>query len=594
MPDNKPYLRKFLFAIVIAVFMLSAIGGYAEESRDYASEFNEMDLDELQNMQQVLSEIINDKKLAGATIQFEEEMTVAIKKQLNLSVSASGREITPKTKITYESSDPGVAKITGSKLTGVSDGKAIIKATAVFEDEAVLETQAKVTVVVPVAAIKIPQTFTVFAGKSADFREQIVISPQNASDKGLLFSVDDETIASADDKGIIHGIKGGTVTLTVTSSEKTQKPKTAKCKINVTEAVSGISLDSETITVGKQKKFTIKANVMPESATNKKLVWTSDNPKIATVSSAGIITGVKTGKTTITCTAADGSGVNAKCEVTVVQSVSGIKLDKNNLTLGKGKTYKLTATISPKDATNKNVTWKTSSASVAQVDKNGTITAKGGGDCEISCTTQDGGKTAKVKVHVPTFSVDKTEYKVTSKNGTTIPINWDSYGTELMLTDNGGSYFDAEWDSSSNIKIIPKKAGKGTIIIYNKKAPKDKVKVSITIDHSAAYDKVSYPSIQYDSASRYPGSYKGDKCSFSGKVLQVMSGVSTTSYRISSRGNYNNVVYVTIKNSDITTPIIEDDKVTVYGKYNDNYTYTSIFGASITLPSVSAERIFVK
>ena len=173
MPDNKPYLRKFLFAIVIAVFMLSAIGGYAEESRDYASEFNEMDLDELQNMQQVLSEIINDKKLAGATIQFEEEMTVAIKKQLNLSVSASGREITPKTKITYESSDPGVAKITGSKLTGVSDGKAIIKATAVFEDEAALETQAKYCCCT-VAAIKIPQTFTVSAGKSADFREQLL------------------------------------------------------------------------------------------------------------------------------------------------------------------------------------------------------------------------------------------------------------------------------------------------------------------------------------------------------------------------------------------------------------------------------------
>ena len=73
-----------------------------------------------------------------------------------------------------------------------------------------------------------------------------------------------------------------------------------------------------------------------------------------------------------------------------------------------------------------------------------------------------------------------------------------------------------------------------------------------------------------------------------------MNSGSTTFYRISSRGNYNDVVYVAIDNSDILTPIIEDDKVTVYGKYDGLETYTTIMGGSVTIPRVKAERINVK
>jgi hypothetical protein len=73
-----------------------------------------------------------------------------------------------------------------------------------------------------------------------------------------------------------------------------------------------------------------------------------------------------------------------------------------------------------------------------------------------------------------------------------------------------------------------------------------------------------------------------------------MSGINENVYRISSKGRYDDVVYVRIKSSNITTPILEDDMVTVYGTYDGNYTYTAIFGQSITIPSVIAERIDVK
>ena len=74
----------------------------------------------------------------------------------------------------------------------------------------------------------------------------------------------------------------------------------------------------------------------------------------------------------------------------------------------------------------------------------------------------------------------------------------------------------------------------------------------------------------------------------------MMGSTTTTSYLISSRGNYRDYVYVTINNSDILTPVLEDDKVTVYGKYNGNKTYSNLFSGDNTVPQVQAERINVK
>ena len=147
--------------------------------------------------------------------------------------------------------------------------------------------------------------------------------------------------------------------------------------------------------------------------------------------------------------------------------------------------------------------------------------------------------------------------------------------------------------SEDAFQIIPLRAGKGTVTLYTE-GNKDRQTITIYIDHSAVYDNQSYPKIDYDSAMRYPSSWKGDKVSFSGRVLQVMNDGNTTIYRISSKGRYDNVVYVTIKNSDIVTPVIEDDNVTVYGSFNENKTYTSTWGQSITIPWVNAERIIVK
>lgn len=85
-------------------------------------------------------------------------------------------------------------------------------------------------------------------------------------------------------------------------------------------------------------------------------------------------------------------------KVTITKAVTSIKLNKSSVTLKKGETSQLTATVSPGDATDKTVTYSTSNSKVATVSSSGKITAKGGGTATI--TAKAGGKTATCKVTV--------------------------------------------------------------------------------------------------------------------------------------------------------------------------------------------------
>ena len=130
------------------------------------------------------------------------------------------------------------------------------------------------------------------------------------------------------------------------------------------------------------------------------MTWTSSNTSVATVSE-GTVKALKTGTATIKVTTTDG-GKTAECKVTVnakVVSVESVKLNKSTLTLTEGDIEKLTATVYPDDATNKNVTWASSNTSVATVN-NGTVNALSAGTTTIKVITTDGAKTAACQVTV--------------------------------------------------------------------------------------------------------------------------------------------------------------------------------------------------
>ncbi len=164
-------------------------------------------------------------------------------------------------------------------------------------------------------------------------------------------------------------------------------------------SVTSVTLSKKSATIVKGNKLTLKATVRPSNAANKNVTWKSNNSKVATVSNSGVVTAVKKGKAVITAATADGSKT-ATCSITVNNPVrvKSIKFAKKSYSVKKGKTLNLKATIAPKNATNKEVTWKTSNKKVATVDKNGKVKAIKKGKVTITAITKDGKKKAQCQV----------------------------------------------------------------------------------------------------------------------------------------------------------------------------------------------------
>ena len=163
--------------------------------------------------------------------------------------------------------------------------------------------------------------------------------------------------------------------------------------------VESITFDKATYELEEGDTMKLAVTVSPEGATDKTISWKSSNETIATVND-GVVTAIKPGNATITATSLCTPAVTATCKIVVTKknvSVTGIALDKTKAEMAEGETLKLTATISPDDATDKTITWTSSNESVATV-KNGTVTAVKEGNAII--TAKAGEMTASCEIAV--------------------------------------------------------------------------------------------------------------------------------------------------------------------------------------------------
>ena len=138
--------------------------------------------------------------------------------------------------------------------------------------------------------------------------------------------------------------------------------------------VMGVNIDESELMLYISETRTLVATVLPENATNKVVDWSSSNPSVATVDSEGIVTAVGGGAAIITATTEDG-GFSATCDVNVIAPTS-ISLSSNSLSVKRGSTVQLTATITPTEASDYPVTWSSSNSNVVSVDENGNVTGK--------------------------------------------------------------------------------------------------------------------------------------------------------------------------------------------------------------------------
>lgn len=179
-------------------------------------------------------------------------------------------------------------------------------------------------------------------------------------------------------------------------------------------AVESVELNTATMTLGIGETKMLSSTVLPMEITDAQEVWTSDDKSIATVNAVGKVTGVAVGKTNINVTV---GGKTASCIVTVIDKsqlkvrVKGVSLDKKRATLEMDETVQLTATVSPENASNKNVSYSATPEGIVTVTDAGLVTAVAPGKATVTVTTEDLGFSASCIVTVNgTVTTEKPLY----------------------------------------------------------------------------------------------------------------------------------------------------------------------------------------
>ena len=238
------------------------------------------------------------------------------------------------------------------------------------------------------------------------------VAPEYATDNTVFWLTSNEKVATVDDNGKVTAVGSGEAKITATAGGKY-----TSCTVKVTVLVAGITLDKTELDMTiDDEPVTLTAKVTPEGATDKIVTWSSSNEKVATVDANGKVTAVGNGEAKITATA---GGKTATCTVKVTVFVSGITLDKTNLTMEVvDAPVKLTAKVTPDGAIDGDVSWSSDKADVATVDANGNVTAVGNGEAKITAKAGDHSATCTVKVtNTVTLSKLDRSVKFTAKNG---------------------------------------------------------------------------------------------------------------------------------------------------------------------------------
>ena len=293
--------------------------------------------------------------------------------------------------ITWRSTNPSIATVSGGVVTGVRDGYAVIFANTPNG----MTGGCGVTVSNKIESIQLTQfkdTPMVSGAYELNLRDTIQLTPQTVpASVGASFTYKSSNpkVLSVSSQGIAKGLKAGNCTVTITARNTSTAAALTKANIRVIVPAASVRMDPGfTIFVGTSRK--LKASVSPSDATYQKLEWTSNNKSAATVDASGNVYGVGIGTADITATAHNGKYFTRQVRVT--HPVGSIKLTAPVEAFYVGKTVQIKADVQPSDTADTSLKWTSSLTKIATVSHDGLVTGKSAGTVKITAAARDGSK----------------------------------------------------------------------------------------------------------------------------------------------------------------------------------------------------------
>ena len=447
------------------------------------------------------------------------------------------------TTVVWTSSDSSVATVNNGVVTGVKPGEAIITA-KIGAEQAIC----KVVVInnfVPITGIRFSNSKeTILVGSTQKL--SVIVTPSNASNQSLSYTSSNSNVATVDSEGNVKGITVGEAYITVSAAGY---QAVANIKVINTISLNSISI-SKNIQLKEQSSSTLNVTFNPSNATNKKVTWKSSNPNVATVDSSGNVKAIAPGTATITVISSDGGKV-ATCNVEVIalsKKLTGISLNKTELTMELDAEETLTVNFNPEYAENKNIKWSSSNTKIANVS-NGKVTPGKPGKVEIKAVSEDGNYEAVCQVTVLSPPIESIKFAQTKQSvalGSTITLKTVSTPTDTAINNPIWTSSDETVATVKDGVLTALKLGT-TIITISNEDGSIKAKTTITVVEKVVSDlsiKVKGYDLKFD-----PEKYEYSLLIGSETSLDFDINVDSSNVTISGNKNLKNdsVITITIK-----------------------------------------------
>ncbi|MGQ0647330.1 MAG: beta strand repeat-containing protein [Gemmatimonadaceae bacterium] len=351
---------------------------------------------------------VSQVRIEPATVSVQAGATVTLRAD---PVDATGGSVTDRPVI-WATSASTVATVTSTGVvTGITPGAATISATV----DGVSGTAVVTVTPVPVASVTVsPATGALIVGQTLQLSATTASAGgQTLTGRVVTWNSSNNATATVSSTGLVSGVSAGSATITATS-----EGRAGTAQISVTAVpVAAIRLTPTSVTLasGNTTQLTAQALDADNNVLNRTIVWTTDQPAVATVSQSGLVTAVNTGIARITA----GVGtVTASATVSVTPvPVASLTVSPASTTLLVTRTQQLTATAFDAQGntlTGRTITWISGAPSVATVTQTGLVTAVGAGTAVIFAASEGISASASITVG----SVNVASVRITPGGGT--------------------------------------------------------------------------------------------------------------------------------------------------------------------------------
>ena len=222
------------------------------------------------------------------------------------------------------------------------------------------------------------------------------------------------------------------------------------------ELATSISLDKTEVSLEVAETTMLTATVLPETATNKSVAWTSSNEAVVTVDANGVVTAIALGEAVITATTTDGSDLSASCQVTVIPTLAvSIEVTPNSVEAEENSEVQLSVNILPENATYKSVEWSSSNDAIASVNANGLVKIRKEGNVVITATTTDGtnlSATCSINVYSGIDGVNGNDV-IVATIGDNIVVKNAKLGSNVRVYATDGSIIISEIATDGDVVV---------------------------------------------------------------------------------------------------------------------------------------------